>query len=227
MADLREVEAVLNTGVEEEELQSALQAILFHQCLYEDWPYPPGYRLLARHFAQVRPILAAFGYRLVHHAAAQMLALEPDVTVYGVHMARLRKDETIVLLLLRLLYEEGISMLDERGRVEVTTDDLHDRLRTMGEEPPPLPRLREILRDFQRKGLVKVGDRDPIELMILVTIMPGIVLLVPDVYVEAIIQWAESRIEEREKGLLDHVADVKAHLGAAPAAIASTEAADA
>lgn len=49
MAELREVGAILDTGkIEEEELQSALQGLLFHQCLYEDWPYPPAYRIIAR-----------------------------------------------------------------------------------------------------------------------------------------------------------------------------------
>ena len=163
MAELREVAAILEPGVEEENLQSALQAILFHQCLYQDWPHAPAYRLLTRHFAHVKPILAAFGYRLVHHPAAQMLTVEAASVVYGVQMARMRKDETVVLLVLRLLYAEGISSLDEQGRVEVTTDYVHDRLRTAGEEPPSIQRLQDILRAFQRKGMVRVGDRDPIE----------------------------------------------------------------
>jgi hypothetical protein len=225
MAELREVMAILDTGkVEEEELQTALQAILFHQCLYEDWPHAPSYRLIARHLTQVQSILGAFGYRLMHHPVAHMLVLEAATPVYGVHMARLKKDETVVLLVLRLLYAEGISSLDERGRVEITTDDIHDRLRTSGEEPPAIPRLLEILRMFQRKGLVRVGDHDAIEQLTVVTIMPGITTLVPDVYVEAVIQWLEARelaaIDETAEppapNLLAHVADYRAGLGAVP-----------
>lgn len=194
MAELKEVGAILDTGkVELEDLQAAMQAILFHQCLYEDWPHAPSYRLLVRHIAHVQPILAAFGYGLRHHPVAHMLVLEPTAPVYGLQMARLKKDESAVLIVLRLLYNEGISALDEYGRVEATTDDIHDRLKTCGEEPPQIGRLLHILRMLQRKGLVRVGDFDSTEQLTVVTIMPGVTILVSDVYVEAVIQWLEAR----------------------------------
>lgn len=235
MAKLREVDLILDTGVEEEDLQTALQALLLHQCLYEDWPHAPAYRLLARHLAQIQTIMGALGYRITQHAAAGMLALEPWGTAYGARLSRLRKDETIVLLMLRLLYEEGISLLDDRGRVEITTDHVHDRLRAAGEEPPPVGRLEDILRGFQRRGLVRVGDRDPVEQLLVVTIMPGIVPLVPDVFVDAIVRWAATVVEAgaaraaatgdaaagepQSESLLAHVANVRASLGTTNAAI--------
>ncbi len=198
MDELKEVSAILDTGkVELEDLQSAMQAILFHQCLYEDWPHAPSYRLLVRHIAQVQPILAAFGYGLRHHPVAHMLVLEPISQVYGLQMSRLKKDETAVLIVLRLLYAEGISALDENGRVEATTDDIHDRLKTCGEEPPLMARLLDILKTFHRKGLVRVGEHDAAEQLTVVTIMPGVTILVSDVYVEAVIQWLEARALER------------------------------
>lgn len=230
MAELREVAAILDGGkVTEEEVQMALQALLFHQCLYEDWPYPPAYRLIARHFGVIRSIVQALGYRLVHHAVAGMLVLETDGVVYGVHMARLKKDETVVLLVLRLLYAEGISSLDERGRVESNSDDIFDRLRTAGEEPPAIPRLVEILKAFQRKGLVRLGEYDSEEKIQQLQIMPGVTVLVPDVYVEAIIQWLERRAFDEAEAqaedppeppaadtMLAAIADYRANLGVTP-----------
>lgn len=237
MAELREVAAILDGGkIEEEDLQSALQALLFHQCLYEDWPYPPAYRIIARHLAQVQPIVAAFGYRLIHHTVANMLVLETETVVYGINMARLKKDETVVLLILRLLYAENISSLDERGRVETNTDDLHDRLRSAGEEPPPIKRLNEILKFFQRKGLVRIGENDPEEQILQLSIMPGVTVLVPDVYVEAVIQWLERQaFEAAEAGeeaaavadsMLGHVADYRANLGSEAPTVETAEEGD-
>lgn len=189
MAELREVSAILDGGkVEETELQSALQALLFHQCLYEDWPQAQAYRILSRHLSNVKPIMSALGYAVTHHPVAHMLVLQPAGAVYGLKLSRLRKDETVVLLVLRLLYAEGISSLDENGRVEITTDDVHDRLRAAGDEPPLMARMEEILRKLQRKGLVRIGERDPTEQLIVLSIMPGITILVPDVYVERLIQ---------------------------------------
>jgi len=236
MAELREVAAILDSGkIEEEELQSALQALLFHQCLYEDWPHVHAYRIIARHLSHVQPIMAAFGYRLSHHPVAHMLILEPQGVVYGVQMARLKKDETIVLLVLRLLYAEGLSALDEQGRVESTTNDVFDRILAVGEEPPPLKRLTEILKLFQRKGLARLGEDDPVEQVTILTIMPAISVLVPDVYVESVVQWLEQRSDASADanndnspapGLLAHVVDHRAQLGAGTQATLNGEAED-
>ncbi|WP_206245213.1 DUF4194 domain-containing protein [Novosphingobium terrae] len=209
MVELKQVSDILDGGkVEEEALQSALQALLFHQCLYEDWPHIQAYRILSRHLAHVQPIMGAFGYKVRHHPVSGMLVLEPAGAVYGTQMARLKKDETIVLLVLRLLYAEGVSSLDENGRVEITTDDVHDRLRAAGDEPPTMIRLMEILKVFQRKGLVRIGERDPSEQLVVLSIMPGITVLVPDVYVEALVQWLESRPDGKpmHAGILNIVA---------------------
>lgn len=196
MAELTQVAAILDGGkIEEEDLQSALQALMFHQCLYEDWPHAPSYRIIARHLAHVRPIMAAFGYNVTHHPVSNMLVLQSAGAVYGTQISRLKKDETLVLLVMRLLYAEGVSSLDEFGRVEITTDDVHDRLRAAGDEPPAMSRLVDILKLFQRKGLVRIGERDQAEQLVVLSIMPGITVLVPDVYIEKMVLWLESEVE--------------------------------
>jgi hypothetical protein len=224
VAELAQVRDILDAGkVDEEQLQAALQALFFHQCLYEDWPSPPAYRTVVRHIGQIQPIVGAFGYKVTYHPVAHMLVLESTGVVYALHMSRLRKDETSVLLALRLLYAEQVSSLDENGRVEITTDDVHDRLRAAGDEPPPMQRLLDILRLFQRKGVVRVGELDPEEQVVTLAIMPGVTVLVPDVYVEALVQWLENRTDEAPKGLLAIVADARGQEEPASSVAAAAE----
>lgn len=209
-AELSEVTRILDSGVAEGDLQLALQALIFHQCLYEEWPSSAAYKLIVRHIAQVRPIIAAFGFRLEHSALLRMLVVKLEQPGYGVSMNRLRKDETIVLLCLRLLYEEQIrsGASDEAGRVLTISSEVYDQIhRTTGETPPAATRLFEILGQFQRRGLVRVGLRDE-DQVANVTIFPGITLLVPDAYVGMIADWLERRALDAAAGgdMLRHIA---------------------
>jgi hypothetical protein len=206
--ELEEVKLMLDKGVDEEELQLALQALMFHQCLYEEWPSAASYKLIVRNLRHVRPIIGAFGFRLEHSELVKMLVVKLQQPGYGVAMNRLRKDETVVLLCLRLLYEEQMraGASDESGRVLTISSEVYDQIRrTTGEAPPAAARLFEILALLQRRGLVRVGERDT-EQVANVTIYPGITYLVPDLFVTALDSWLERREAAGDVGMLAHVA---------------------
>jgi hypothetical protein len=59
-------------------------------------------------------------------------------------------------------------------------------------DPPDEARLLDILRMFQRQGAVRVGQRDRIEKVSPLTILPGVSVLVPDSYLEDLMLWAAS-----------------------------------
>lgn len=177
------------------QLQTAAQVMLLHQVIYADTPgIGPSYDLLRRHRVYFQRLFDSLGFELSFDADTQSVAVVPGEGGYGWKQIRLRKDETLVALVLRLLLEEatGHGEIDELGRAETDTDAFYDRYRTLaGEDPPAEARLAEILRGFQRRGLVRVGDRDREEQVTPVTVLPGIRTIVTERYALAVVDWCE------------------------------------
>jgi hypothetical protein len=108
---------------------------------------------------------------------------------------RLRKDETLVLLALRLAYEEGLRdhRVTTEGVVECTTDDIAESIRTATRsDPPEETRLLEILRLFSRKGALRLGERDKAEKLTPLMVLPGVGVLSPDAWMEHVRAWASA-----------------------------------
>ena len=104
------------------------------------------------------------------------------------------KDETLVLLALRVTYDEGLraGLMDEVGRVETNTDEIFDRIRTLGKaEPPAESRLEEILKSLRRRGAVLLHDTDRAERLTPITVLPGICILVDDTFTASIVKWVD------------------------------------
>jgi hypothetical protein len=182
----------------EAELRRALQFLLTRQCVYADMPNLGRLYEVLRHYASfVERYFAALDYDLVLSNHDQMIALKVPVdqsrfdTVYQ----RFTKEEILILLSLVLLREEAISRqeIGDFGRVEVTTGDLLDRLKTVTQlEPPDEPRLITVLKKFGRFGCVRLGERDRLDKIIPLTIMPGVNVMAPDNFIENLKLWASS-----------------------------------
>jgi len=180
----------------QEELTRALQVLLTRQCVYSSTPgLGRTYDIIRAYSTFFERYFGTLGYRLVVSPRDQMVALSVPVgeTRYDAVYERLRKDETIVLLGLRLLWEEALGTQDigEGGTVETTTGELVDRIKTATQaDPPDEARLLDILRMYQRQGAVRVGQRDRIEKVSPLTILPGVSVMVPDSYLEELLLWA-------------------------------------
>lgn len=174
----------------QEELTGALQVMITRQIVYASTPGLGGTYELVRNFAPFfSRYFGALGYRFVYSPRDQMVALSvpQGETRYDAVYERLRNDETLVLLGLRLIWEEAVANQDitDGGVCETTTGDLIDRIKNVTQkEPPPEGRLMDILRLFQRHGAVRVGQRDRVEKVTPMSIYPGIPVLVPDTYVD-------------------------------------------
>jgi hypothetical protein len=181
-----------------EEMRRALQVMLTRQCLYASTPgLGRTYEIVRAYASFFERYFGTLGYRLVVSPRDQMVALSVprEDTRYDAIYERLHKDETIVLLALRLLWEEAIGSRDigDGGVLETTTGDLVDRIRAVTQaDPPEETRLLDILRMFQRQGAVRVGQRDRIEKVSPLTVLPGVAVLVPDSYLEDLLTWAAS-----------------------------------
>lgn len=178
-----------------DELTRALQVMLTRQCIY---PSTPGigrtYDIVRAYAPFFEGYFAALGHRLVVSPRDQMVALSvPRESRYDTVYERLSKQETVVLLALRLMWEEAVASQDigEGGIAETTTGDLVDRIKSVTQaEPPEENKLAEILRLFQKHGAVRVGERDRIEKVSPLSILPGVSVLVPDNYLEELKLWA-------------------------------------
>ncbi|WP_082537410.1 MULTISPECIES: DUF4194 domain-containing protein [unclassified Aureimonas] len=190
-----------------EEMTRSLQVLITRQCVYS---HTAGigrtYELVRAYPTFYERYFGALGYRLEVSARDQMVALAVpgDEPRYDGVFERLRKDETIVLLVLRLLWEEAIAAheMGDAGTVETTTDALVDRIESATQGPPPEEnRLLDILRRFQRHGAARLGERDRVGRVSPLTILPGIATLVPDSYVADLMAWVETPSQGVDSGL--------------------------
>lgn len=182
----------------EEELTRALQVLLKGQVIYADTAGIGRSYEIARHYASFFTDYFAclgYGFGVSHRDQMVFLSVPPDGVRHDMQAERLRKDETLVLLALRLAYEEGLR--DHRvsgdGAVECTTDDVAESIRTAARvDPPEETRLIEILRFLARRGAVRIGERDRSERITPLTVLPGIAVLSPDGWMDSVRAWAAS-----------------------------------
>lgn len=185
-----------------EDLTRALQVLLTRQVIYASTPGLGGTYELVRTYADFcARYFSCLGYRLVISPRDQMVALSvpQGEARYDSAYERLKKDETLVLLALRLLWEEALENQEivEGGMCETTTADLVDRVKTATlQEPPDEYRLLDILRRYQRHGAVRIGQRDRVDRITPLTIMPGVQVIVPDTFVDELKLWAASPAAE-------------------------------
>ena len=179
-----------------EELARALQVLLKAQVIYSSTPGIGRSYELVRHYAPfVTEYFACLGYALAVSHRDQMVSLSPapDAPRHDIAAERLRKDETLVLLALRLLYEEGLR--DHRvgtdGIVACTTDEIVEKIRTVARNAPPdETRLGKILRLYARRGGLRLGERDPIERVTPLMLLPGLTVLASDAWMERLRGWS-------------------------------------
>jgi hypothetical protein len=159
LRDLRQVCERDDSG-EPEDFRAAARALVTHQFLLLERPRDrAAYRLVANHFDYFTDLLDALGWTLHRDDQLGIIGVLPLET--EAH-ARLRLADTLVLLCLRLLYEEGVERFEVRdGAVYTATETLLSRYETLLKRPRPRrPELMDILARLRRHALIEIGDDD-------------------------------------------------------------------
>ncbi|MBK1672154.1 hypothetical protein CKO35_02330 [Ectothiorhodospira shaposhnikovii] len=156
---LRDMRQVLERGeVTEQALREAASALLSRQFLFLRRPRDRDvYRVVVNNHDYFLNLFDALGWGLHRDDESGFLGLLPDDA--QAH-ARLRLVETLMLLCLRLLYEEGMDRFQVRdGCVHVEAEDLLGRYETLlGRKRPVLTEMRALLARLARYGVIEVDD---------------------------------------------------------------------
>lgn len=203
--ELREFAQALDKANDPEALSDAIriaiQALLFHQVIYDDTHSVPAAAVQAikDHRSFFEKYFAVAGYDLELDARTQMIALKPkelEKPPYAWRLIRLKKDETLIRIVLRYIFEQGFvdGKMDGTGRVETDTVEIAEVYQRIAQASPPGENhlVDTLLRDLNRKGIVRIGDKDRDTRVTRMTILPGIRVLVSDTYVERLRDWLES-----------------------------------
>jgi SAM-dependent methyltransferase len=199
MLELEEVHQLLegrrdNPPVDKDDIEIAIQALLTHQIVYPDTSLlrRDVYDLIRRHSTFFERYFSAMGVGLTIEPTTGMIALVRGRNRYGWQFTRLKKDETLTMLALRLALDDGLraGLMDDMGRVETNTDEIFDRIRALAKvEPPPQQRLEEILRWLRKRGTVLLHEPDRFERVTPLTVLPGIRILVDDEFARTVREW--------------------------------------
>ncbi len=145
----------------EVELRQAAQQLWRAQFLYQnDWGSKGAYELIQKHKSYFENLFDAMGYAIVGGRPADRYL---GLLANGVPSRQVMKlDESLLLLVLRLHYEEAFKRyeISDDGEIEVQSETIlqiyEDRTHRAR---PPVSRVHEILNLFKQRGLVRFGDQ--------------------------------------------------------------------
>jgi hypothetical protein len=178
LRDLRQV-CERPGSAEPDDFRSAARAVLKRQFLLLERPGDRDpYRLIVNHFDYFANLFDALGWTLHRDDTFGLIGLLPGDAEGFRH---LRLVDSLLLLCLRLLYEEGMERFEAReGSVYTPSEALLGRYETLlGRKLPPLSDYRETLRRLRRWSLIEIGDEAADGLPVL-RILPTVRLVTGD-----------------------------------------------
>lgn len=197
--------------LEPSEMKQTASVLLERQFLYADQSLDKKhYHRVIGHIPYFTNLFDAINRRLVYDQDYGLVGILPQE---GARVVQLPQDETLMLLCMRLLYEEGVEKFEaSHGSVFSDTETLLTRYQTLTlRDRPGLVRLREILRTFSRFGLIEVQEeRDRV---IALQLRPALRLVTSEGYLaqlEAVLECREETPAEQAEDEAEGSADEEA-----------------
>jgi hypothetical protein len=142
---------------EAEDFRAAARSLLERQFLLLERPRDrDSYRLVANHFDYYTNLFDALGWTLHRDDTFGLIGLMPSESE---GFARLRLVDSLMLLCLRLLYEEGMERFEaQEGSIYTQSETLLGRYEALlGRKRPLLSEYREVLVRLRRYSLIETG----------------------------------------------------------------------
>ncbi|MCM0080181.1 DUF4194 domain-containing protein [Geomonas sp. Red32] len=193
------------------DMRQTASVLLERQFLYADQSRDKKhYHRVIGHIPYFTNLFDALNRRLVYDQDYGLVGILPQD---GARVVQLAQEESLLLLCLRLLYEEGVEKFEARqGSVFTETEALLNRYQTLvRRERPGLVRLREILRTFCRFGIIEVEDEQ--DRVISLQIRPAVRLVTTEGYIgqlESMISGGEAEADGEESEETGESADEEA-----------------
>ncbi len=218
--EIREFGDILDKAADPEAeayaIRTAIQALLFHQIVYDHTHGIPlsTIKALKDHRIFFEKYFSTAGFELIVDSTTQMFALRPvesDNPLYAWKSMRLKKDETLVRLVLRSIFENGFrnGTMTETGQVESTTLQIAEEYERLSKKAAPSDKVlvEAHLKELSRKGVVRLGDTHKDSNVTQITILPGVRIIVSDEFVSRIDEWLEG---DQSKPFLEQASTKKA-----------------
>jgi hypothetical protein len=180
-------------NLELSDMRQTASILLERQFLYADQSLDKKhYQRVISHIPYFTNLFEALNRRLVFDQDYGLVGTLPQD---GAKVVQLSQEEALLLLCLRLLYEEGVEKFEARqGSVFTDSETLLNRYQSLARrERPGLVRLREILRNFARFGLIEVQDE--LDRVIGLQIRPALRLVTTEGYISQLEAMIEGRAE--------------------------------
>lgn len=192
-------------SVELADMKQAASVLLERQFLYADQSRDKKhYQRVINHIPYFSNLFEALNRRIVYdHEFGYVGSMPED----GTKVVQLPNEDAILLLCLRLIYEEGIEKFEvKQGSVFTDSETLLNRYVALARrERPILGKLRETLKSFGRFGLIEVEEEN--DRTIPIQIRPTVRLVTTEAYIAQLEDFLQGRAQPEAEILVTEADD--------------------